>query len=358
MATNENITMNDIVTETGQSEYMKIRSYVISQIVKAGDLPMRLASNREIGKQFGVSHSTVVKALKDLISDGYLTVKSGRRGIFTCPHRLGIPKNAKTIGILFDDGKKVFLDRNDWLRASVFANALLERQNDYLSRYVTLTSIRSCAAREILSMGLSGVIWISAHSSIIPAILELKRSSFPQIAIGDSIEGVSSTYINVESEYHTATAMMLDEGRRRVAIVLRGDSMAAGFPVLNGWKLAHSERRVPFDKSLILTHSPDLLLNFDKVLAKLKPDGICFATNIKPYYDIIINTINIVTECRLYSVSYNICDNKIPYTGYAGYQDYTQSAKASIDNLVMQMNDFSSAEVINIQCKTDIKMIR
>jgi len=53
---------------------------------------MRLASNREIAKQFGVSQPTVVTALKDLIAEGYLIVKPGRLGTFTNPGKFSMTK--------------------------------------------------------------------------------------------------------------------------------------------------------------------------------------------------------------------------------------------------------------------------
>ena len=54
------------------TEYMKIRKQLLNLVFKAGPTPVRLASCRELGKRFGVTHMTVARVMKDLDTDGYL----------------------------------------------------------------------------------------------------------------------------------------------------------------------------------------------------------------------------------------------------------------------------------------------
>ena len=58
--------MMDLRKEEHPTEYMKIRKQLLNLVFKAGPTPVRLASSRELGKRFGVTHMTVARVMKDL----------------------------------------------------------------------------------------------------------------------------------------------------------------------------------------------------------------------------------------------------------------------------------------------------
>ena len=71
-----------------QSSYMRIRHYVFDWLASREGSVTRLPSNRELAEKFGVSQPTVVRALQELVREGYLTNRRGV-GLFSNPDRIG-----------------------------------------------------------------------------------------------------------------------------------------------------------------------------------------------------------------------------------------------------------------------------
>jgi len=351
--------MNQLIGKaTPAAEYAKIRSYVISQIAKSGDIPMRLASNREIAKQFGVSQPTVVRALKVLIDEGFITVKPGRLGAFTCPKRLGGRNRSKIIGIVTADGKWVFLSR--YLNRMTFelTDALLEISGDYRLQHLFMSGVRDKAADEIIATGIDAVIWISALDSMLPAMEKLKAAGICQIsACRENVDGVSNIVADVFSEYKKATGLMLDEGRRRVGLLqLDAGNRSYDNEAVHGWRAAYAERGIPCDSSLIMEHSDALLQNFEQVLGSIKPDGICFTTMIEDYYGAVTRKLDIVNECRLYSIKSNISHKMTGFIGYVGCPKMQEAAASAAEKFAALLESGNSSDTFSQAIETDIKM--
>lgn len=100
------------MADTAVSEYMKIRRYVVNLIYKARGKSIQVPTILELAKQFGVSHATVSKAMKELTTEGFII---GRRGIgsFTNPRlsAAGGIRELPVIGILMEDGMGVHFDK-------------------------------------------------------------------------------------------------------------------------------------------------------------------------------------------------------------------------------------------------------
>lgn len=116
------------------AEYQRIRKYVIDSVLAAGNMPVRLASMRELAGEFGVSIATVQRALKELTDDGYLTARKGV-GLFTNPDRAWLRGKCDVIGVLAADGRQIYFENFLWnLLASTgpgrhrYAPAALQRQ--------------------------------------------------------------------------------------------------------------------------------------------------------------------------------------------------------------------------------------
>ena len=72
-----------------QSSYMRIRHYVFDWLASREGSVTRLPSNRELAEKFGVSQPTVVRALQELVREGYLTNRRGV-GLFSNPDRKSV----------------------------------------------------------------------------------------------------------------------------------------------------------------------------------------------------------------------------------------------------------------------------
>ena len=81
---------------------MRIRHYVLDWLSSTEGSGRKLPSSREIAARFNVSQPTVVKALQELIREGFL-INLPRVGIFSNPDRVGSRK--KLWGIVLGDGR-------------------------------------------------------------------------------------------------------------------------------------------------------------------------------------------------------------------------------------------------------------
>jgi len=343
-------------------EYIKIRSHVIKEIIRAGERPTRLKPTRELAKSFGVSLPTVLKALKELISDGYLIVKPGRLGIFTCPSRLKMRDNIKSVGLLYGDGKKVYIMLPDWQMGSAFATAIMKASSSHLIQNVFLSESREKAAQEIAEMNLDVVVWVLPTKDVYKTILDLKEKGQKQLSAGRFIEGIDCAFLDVENEYRMATGAILDEGRKRSSLILHepiGSGNDHVEQAVLGWRKAYEERGLEPDEDLLLALSPSLEKNFEKTLESLKPDGICFFTHIEPFYCRLRQALDIETQCRLYSNADNLYGNMGPYTGYVGSWRVDEAARVATPWLVNQTSSIEGdIEPLKIKISVDIAMRR
>ena len=87
------------------AEYMKIRRYVMTLILRAGKQSVRIPTVTELARKFGVSRPTVSKAMKVLTDDGFIIARPSL-GSFTNPARSALQGSdmLPIIGILENDG--------------------------------------------------------------------------------------------------------------------------------------------------------------------------------------------------------------------------------------------------------------
>lgn len=93
------------------SEYMKIRRYVINLVSSQKDI-VQLPTIMELSKMFGVSRPTVSKAMKQLTEDGFVIGKPGL-GSFVNPARVSpfeLEGKPPVIGLCFADGMMVHFE--------------------------------------------------------------------------------------------------------------------------------------------------------------------------------------------------------------------------------------------------------
>jgi DNA-binding Lrp family transcriptional regulator len=339
-----------LICEPRTAEYEKIRKYVVGQLAKSGDAPMRLASNREIARRFGVTHPTVLKALKDLVDDGFLTVKPGI-GTFTNPAKLRMPANVRLIGALSGDGRAVLISRYYWHVATAFVDAILDRSERYQVQHCFLTSAIAGAAKEILGLGLDATIWVFPTQAAVPAIASLEKAGLPVLSIGRRIPGVSSFGFDFEADNYRVTQMMLAEGRRKILLVLPppGDDIAE--PAIKGVEKAFRECGLEFNPGWIMEDADPERSGFGRLLSALKPDGIVFNSSIGPFWSTIKERLEIMHECRLYSGASSIYRD-MGYVGYLGVPDLAEEATAAADNLTARIESKGCPE----RCDGALKM--
>ena len=349
-----------IISEPEVTEYEKIRKYVVAQLSKAGPRPMRLASSRDLAKRFNVSRPTVNRALKDLLDDGYLSVKKGI-GMFTNPGKFYNPQGAKLIGFLSGDGKAAFITRLHW-EFGVFASVLQSHDERYLLQNCFLVSPLDKPddiLKEMQALGLDGLIWILPAPEILPAIQRLKASGMPMIAISinEWTPGISNFHYDFAANNQHAAELMFDEGRRTPALVLPTKCNDRRFldEAAYGFKKAFEIRKIPFNESSIIRLECEDVDSFASAIGRLKPDALLFNMNVMPFWKTIKERLEIVNGCRLY-VGHTHIHKNMDYTGYVGVEDFTGYAELAAENLEAQLTSPEKAPVLDCPMQLKIQM--
>jgi hypothetical protein len=354
MVVNGNNIMEKLISEVIPPGYERIRRYVIGQIAKAGDSTMRLASNREIARQFGVSHPTVVKALKDLIADGYLTVKPGCLGTFTNPGRFDIRGKAKIVGILAFDGKTVFGMRLTCEFFHAFTSELLRKSSCYKVQHCFVTGPLSNAAEELSSLGLDAVVWFFPTSSAMELLRELRESGMPVIIAGDGKAPDSSLYFDHTATNFNVAGRMLEEGRRKIMLAISGKAQFKE-QAIEGMERAFHEKGLQFDKGEMLhLVTDDGQAAFAAKLKTVKPDGIVFNHNIMPVWKLVTDNLDIVSDCRLYAMEMVLYDD-MDYCGYIGIPDIRAGGRHMVGCLEAQLEGMPALTQSPIEMKIEFK---
>ncbi len=346
------MTRESIICEPGAAEYEKIRKFVIGQLAKSGESPMRLASNREIARRFGVTHPTVIKALKDLVADGFLTIKPGV-GTFTNPGKWRVPEKVRLIGALSGDGRTALLQRMYWQIASVFSDTILGRSESLLMQHCYLTSSLAGAAKEIAQLGVDAAIWFSPSKPAVPSLASLKKEGMPVLSVCRRVPGVSSFSFDFEADNYHVAEMMLAEGRRKILLVLPPPNDDIVVNASKGVAKAFGEQGIEFNHGWVVEDSVQERSGFGRMISALKPDGIIFNCAINPYWETVRERIDIVNGCRLYSGAFSVYED-MGYVGYMGVPDLAVAAEAAADNLTAQFESSDRAEILDSVMKMKI----
>ena len=339
----------EVIRNTCGTEHERIRKYVITQIAKAGDSSMRLASSREMADEFGVAQTTVVRVLKDLVSAGYLTIKPGV-GAFTKPNMLRIPNDAYCLGLLSGDGMQVFTCMSLWDIGAMFAKPLLKRSSHFQLQNCFLSGGNQ--EKELFRLGLDGFLCIQVTDSLLPAIQRIKESGVAVLSVAKQIPGVSSVCFDFDSDNYEVTKRMLAKGSKTFILVVQDGS---DFPVadaLRGVERALAEKGLHFDKNLLVVDSEKARSDFFKTLLKHRPDAIIFNANIKDYWAALDECKDTLCGCSLYSGIWSITDD-MDYSGLIG-RPVLSSAKPAVENLVEQLESPDTAPVFNGILKMEI----
>jgi len=315
--------MKEIVRKAVPPDHERIRRYVIGEIAKAGDVAMRLAPSREIAKLFGVSHPTVIKALKDLVDEGFLMVKPGSLGTYTNPGKFDFDGRSKIVGLLSFDGRQVFSMRLACELGHAFTSALLKKSARYKVQSCFLNGSAADCAAELVALGLDAVVWLFPPPSAMSSLNILSASGVQVATVEDSpVSKYGAVYFDHEAINHSVASRMLDEGRRRLLLYLPEGAVFKA-PAIAGVERAFSERSLAFDKdSMVFFDSKDAasLRAFPATLKRMNPDGVVFNHDCGRVWPSLRESMDVSSGCRLYSMELLLHDD-MGYSGYLGRVD-------------------------------------
>ncbi len=257
-----NIKTAEIISDISHAGYISVRKYVIDQVVRSGSTPKRLASMRALATRFGVGSSTVQRALKDLVDDGYLTAKKGI-GMFTNPEFSWRGRKQEIIEVLIADGRQIYFEKYLASLLSAVAPGLTDEGRmihfiDFFNFNRETFSGPDAASRAL--------IWLY------PDLCEHKRAidfvnsiRIPVIfAGGFSTEHHCARY-NWEEEGYTAALALLKEGRKKIMLLTDPQHEPLH---LAGVKRAFHEMGETYDESLVLRGNQNLVADCERLMKR------------------------------------------------------------------------------------------
>lgn len=347
--------MKTIRLENPNSEFMKIRQYVVEEILRGGNMPRQIPSTRKLAQMFGVSHPTVLKALQDLAEGGHLlSCKSG--GYLTVPGSFGNWGRPKIIGVVNGAGNYVLYDKSILLDSTPFLIEILGRSGNFFAQNIYFQGKPETAAGTIRNYNLDGLIWMFPPERYAGAVRELRESGLPIVEFGPVSGSASGARWNFEEDYYRIMSRILDEGREHPLI------LSNAYPLdlyMNGFRRACREHDFPFDRCLVIQGPPEEMirqlkqfldygLNFDAVFLEGRFGGIWqFLEENLPGGD----------KCRLFCREYELyADTR--FSGYVVKRKNGDPAKLLADNFLRQMESPADAPVISTEVEIELVLYR
>ena len=202
--------------ESPVAEYMKIRRYVMTLILRAGTNSVRIPTVAELAKKFDVSRPTVSKAMKVLTEDGFIIARPSL-GSFTNPARKIMQGSdaLPVIGILENDG---MLAHYFPYQAHRLSHILRELATIPAVQHILNLSghRRETILRELEGAGLDLLIWIHPSPSQLPVIDELKKNGLKVIICGCDDDCPGNISIDYEGAGYEIGRRLLAENRTRI----------------------------------------------------------------------------------------------------------------------------------------------
>lgn len=321
---------------TGDTDFMRIRRYVVDRIATSGDQPIRFPATRELARQFGVSQPTALRAIQSLIEEGYLIAcKSG--GTISRPATLGYSENLKIFGLVEYQGKQVF----DTLYFNLISHAasyeLLRRSETNKTKQLILET-PSQLERTAREENLSGVILLGSEPHMAEYAHHLRENGTPVASFMHRFDGISSFYNPIQDQIRQTLTDLFREGRTHVLIPGWPERPDLSNPVLTGIQEACTEQNIPRGQVIFLDRSPDVMeekveemLNFG-----MRFDAVVFINFQRRTYNLLLKFFN--PEETVFLIDSSSLYDDLNFTGRVFSYDLADAAHRLVDDLFEQMN--------------------
>lgn len=320
-----------------ETDFMKIRRYVIDAIATNGNLPVRFPPTRKLGEMFGVSQPTALRAIRALTEEGHLVPCKGG-GTISRPATLEDGKALKIYGLLTYQGRQVFDDLFFMNITSAAAKELMRRSNSYRTKTLYVES-PPLLEKTVRQESIAGLILLGAEEHAAAYAANLAKSGFPVVSFMKNLENISSVYDDLEERFSSILLKLFAERRTHILIVSWPDSYYT-VPIRSGIAKACAKAGIPAGQIIVLDKPMEEckekiteLLDFG-----MKFDAVIFYPFHHAIYEMIQNKFDLQEECRIVCDDCTVFDD-LNYTGYAVCYDLKNAAKKLIDILLRQAED-------------------
>ncbi len=326
-------------TETPVAEYMKIRRYVMTLLLRSGEKSVRIPTIVELAEKFGVSRPTVSKAMKALTTDGYI-IGRPRLGSFTNPAKrmsrdiLSLP----IVSVLEGDG--MIAHYTPYL-AHRHAHLILALAKIPVTVHLlTLSSHREeYIIRDIESDAPDVLIWICPPAESLPVIEKLRENGRKVLLY----EGSSDIPGNVQMDFFRAGyeigKHLLAEGRRHLVYYPASDFFQRQ---LSGLRKAYREAGIALDERFFLKDMNSAEKNIRNMIAQgVRIDAFFSALTMEPSLLRVLKTESRQSGYDI-TTAFPVFSEQDAVSGYSYEYAFEESASAlasMTENLIHRKTD-------------------
>ena len=288
-------------------QYLKIRQYVFGLIANArvGGGTLKIHTEAELCKIFGVSRPTVCKALSQCVAEGLL-VRKPSLGTFIRPEvvdKLGMYSEGKlAIGLIYRGGADTFLDDSFVIQTAKIYERLMDV--DFMIRVIDFNDAPELEAGLLCKSRLDGIIWLSPQRQDIPVMRVFKSCNLPLVSTFPGF--VNDEFNCIDTDYYKCGYMvakyLLDRGHREI-LYINGSSPDIESAKKAGYMAAFAEYGVKWQKRL--WHSDAISLSSEQVNNLLTSSGNFTAINCHTTYARFIR--HEVAERKYIQIIHNVC---------------------------------------------------
>lgn len=251
----------NMVNKTQVPAYMLIRQYVMEMASCAENNGKKIMSIRELCELYGVSHTTVLKALQELIREGVLIAKPGM-GTFinskaSTPFADSSP-SIKQIGLIVQTGNRAHYDQYHLKLISGVFDVLSEK--GVFIQLITLPKLDESFPDILKTMNIDGIVWVNPDSECRSCIDAIDKAGFPMLTVTIDHPELLSKH-SVASDFfqagHLAGTHLLKEGHRKILHISNENKKSKR--TIEGLKAAYKENNLSIRDEYFLEGGEKLL---------------------------------------------------------------------------------------------------
>lgn len=329
--------------ETGDTDFMKIRRWVINAIATGGSQPIRFPATRVLGKQFNVSQPTAQRVIKSLIEEGLLIpCKSG--GTISRPCSIGSTEHLKIFGLVEYQGKQAFDTLYFELIRHAVAHELLRRSTSCTTKTLYL-EMPSHLERQTRVENLSGVVLLGSEPHTAEYARQLREHGTPVASFMHRFDGISCFYNPIQDRIRDTLEALFRDGKTRVLILGWPDRPDFSDPISAGIQEACENSNIPRGRVVFLDRP------FAETQEKIKEmlefgmkfDAVIINSFLRNTFELLREHLN--ENETIYFADRSAVFDELRFTGYMFYYDLESAAKNLADDLFRQLRDPGSPPV-------------
>ena len=344
--------MKSIRLEAPNTEFMKIRQYVVELIIRGGNEPQKVPSTRKLAQMFGVSHPTALKVLRNLAESGHL-IACGNSGYITVPGSFSCWGKLKIIGVVMGDGCNVLFSKQHIDTLFPFLREILGRSGSFSAQYIYLQGTTENAVDVIRNYNLDGLVWFSPEMKYAETIRALRESGLPIVEIGFVTGNASAARWNFTEDHYRIMNKIFEDGRKHPLILSSNCPEELYSEIRSGIIRSCEEHEFALEECCFINDDPDAVMrrveellqngaSFDAVMLT----GVCWQ-----YWDFLKKHFELKRQCRVFGGELTLFSD-MKFTGCVVMRKMEETAKILADNFIRQMESPEDAPLLT----TDIEV--